>query len=102
VKATLLYTLIRIGLFAVLFAILSLTPMSVFVSAAVAAVLALLLSYIFLGRLRTGVAETIVRRRAAPERDDDADLEDSLLDGAGAGPVRSTAVRRAAPPAEDD
>lgn len=86
-KATLLYTLIRLGLFAVIFAVLSFTPMSIFLSAAIAAVIALLVSYIFLGRLRSGVAETIVRRRAAPERDDDADLEDAVLDGsASAGP----------------
>jgi hypothetical protein len=81
VKATLLYTLARVGVFVVLFAALRLTHLNVYVAAAVSALLALLISYIFFGRLRKGVAESIVRRRAAPERDEDADLEDSVIDG---------------------
>lgn len=126
-KATLLYTLARLGVFVVLFFVVSLTHLSVYLSAAIAAVLALLVSYIFFGRLRRGVADSIVRRRAVPERDDDADLEDSLLDGppldgsAVAAPSAGTvlnggpvlnggapaqaprpAARRTAPPAEDD
>lgn len=80
-KATLLYTLARVGVFVVLFAALRLTHLNVYVAAAVSALLALLISYIFFGRLRKGVAESIVRRRAAPERDEDADLEDSVVDG---------------------
>ncbi|BDZ51772.1 hypothetical protein GCM10025867_40130 [Frondihabitans sucicola] len=99
-KATLFYTLPRIGIFVVLFLVLRLTPLNVYLAAVFAAVLALLISYIFFGNLRRGVADTIVKRRAAPERDDDADLEDSVLDGSGA-TVRP-APRRQAPPAEDD
>lgn len=113
VKATLLYTLARIGLFAVLFIGLRFTPLSVYLAAAFAAILALLLSYIFFGRLRAGVADSIVKRRAAPERDEDADLEDSVLDGSplaaptpgtvlNGAPVVRPAPRRQAPPAEDD
>lgn len=105
-KATLLYTLPRIGVFAVLFAVLRLTPLSVYLAAVFAAILALLISYIFFGRLRMGVADTIVKRRAAPERDDDADEEDSVLDAGAAGHVRTVrpaaAARRQAPPAEDE
>jgi cytochrome c-type biogenesis protein CcmH/NrfG len=101
VKATLLYTLARLGIFVVLFAVLRLTPLSVYLAAAVAAIMALVLSYIFLGRLRRGVAENIARRRAAPERDDDADEEDAVLDGSVAA-VRPAPSRRAAPPAEDE
>jgi hypothetical protein len=105
VKATLLYTLARLGVFVVLFAVLRFTPLSVYLAAAVAAILALLISYIFFGRLRRGVAESIVRRRAAPERDEDADLEDAALDGtdSGASTVKSrpAAGSRQAPPAED-
>lgn len=97
-KATILYTLARIAVFVVPFAILSLTPMSVYLAAGIAAVVGFLLSYILLGRLRAGLAQNIVRRRAAPDRDEDADLEDAALDG---GAVRP-AAGRTAPPAEDD
>lgn len=97
-KATLLYTLARIGAFVVLFVLLRLTPLSVYLAAAFAALLALLISYIFFGRLRMAVAESIVRRRAAPERDEDADSEDAVLDGQVS--VRPATLRKA-PPAED-
>jgi len=104
VKATLLYTLARIGVFAVLFGLLRFTPLSVYLAAAFAAVLALLISYLFFGRLRSGVAESIARRRAAPERDDDADEEDAMIDEGGVtrAPNSPAAARRSAPPAEDD
>ncbi|MBF4576032.1 MULTISPECIES: DUF4229 domain-containing protein [unclassified Frondihabitans] len=93
-KAALLYTGARIGLFAVLFAVLSLVPVfTVYVAAGVAAVLALLISYIFFGRLRAGVAENLAKRREAPARDDDADAEDAGLD--------RKPARRAAPSEED-
>jgi hypothetical protein len=104
VKATLLYTLARVGVFAALFGLLRLTPLSVYLAAAFAAVLALLISYLFFGRLRSGVAESIARRRAAPERDDDADEEDAIIDdGDVARAQRSpAAARRSVAPAEDD
>lgn len=94
VKAALLYTSARIGTFAVIFIVLRFIPtINVYIAAGIAAVLALLISYIFFGRLRAGVAENIARRREAPERDHDADAEDDLLAG--------RAFRKAGPPAED-
>jgi hypothetical protein len=98
VKATILYTLSRVGTFAVLFLLLRLLTFTVPVAAIVAAVLAFVLSYLFFGRLRSGVAETIARRRAAPERDDDADEEDAALDGT----RRAPRPARRQVPAEDD
>lgn len=93
-KAALVYTGARIGLFAVLFFALSLVPVfNVYVAAGIAAVLALLISYIFFGRLRAGVAENLAKRREAPARDDDADAEDAELERK---PVRRVA------PSEDD
>lgn len=93
-KAALLYTGARIGLFVVLFAILRLVPsLGVYLAAAIAAVLALLISYIFFGRLRSGVAEGLARRREAPARDEDADEEDDLLE--------RRSVRRAGPPEDE-
>lgn len=100
-KATLLYTLARVGVFAVIFAVLRFTPLNVYLAVVLAAILALIISYLCFGNLRRGVAESIVRRRAAPERDEDADLEDAVLDGT-AVPVRPAPARRVAPPAEDD
>lgn len=109
VKATVLYTLARIAVFVVPFAILISTGMSWLFSAIIAAAIGFLLSYILLGRLRTGMATTIAERRAAPERDEDADLEDAALDGGSldgpddaAAPRTSRGASRTAPPAEDD
>lgn len=99
VKATIVYTLARVGTGAVIFIALLYTSLSVYLAALIAAVLAFLISYLFFGSLRRGVAEALARRHVTPARDDDADLEDAVLDGPA--PVRPT-VRRAAPPAEDD
>ncbi|ROQ39417.1 uncharacterized protein DUF4229 [Frondihabitans sp. PhB188] len=94
-KAALLYTSARIGTFAVIFVVLRFIPsINVYIAAAIAAVLALLISYIFFGRLRAGVAEGIAQRRMVPERDLDADAEDELLGGR---PV----LRKSGPPSED-
>ena len=110
-KATLLYTLARIGVFAVVFAVLRFTPLNVYLAVIFAAIIALIISYLCFGKLRQGVAESIVRRRAAPERDEDAELEDAVLDGAPydastatvrPATARPASARRPAPPAEDD
>ncbi|GAA4677611.1 DUF4229 domain-containing protein [Frondihabitans cladoniiphilus] len=114
-KATLLYSLARIGVFVVAFIVFRFTPMPIWLAAILAAVVALLISYIFFGALRKNVALAIVKRRAAPERDDDADLEDAVLDAradvtgaagtSAAVPSKArpaAAPRRPGPPAEDE
>lgn len=89
-KATILYSFARIGVFVLIALALMLLHFDVYLSLIAAAILALLISYLAFGRLRRGVAESIVRRRASTEHDEDADLEDALLDGAStdARPVR--------------
>ena len=96
-KATLLYSLARLGVFAGAVALLLLTPLPIWASVIIAALAAFLISYIFFGRLRNEVALAIVKRREAPERDEDADLEDSLLDAAGGPEVAQQPVVNSGP-----
>ena len=71
-----LYSLVRVALFAVVFALLLLTPMPWWLSAVIAAIIGLCVAYIFFGRLRDAVARDIAQRRAAPPVDSDATAED--------------------------
>ncbi|MFZ2963480.1 MAG: DUF4229 domain-containing protein [Rhodoglobus sp.] len=75
-KPWVLYSLVRIGLFAVVFALLLLTPIPWWLSAVIAAVIGLCVAYIFFGRLRDAVALDIAARRGTPARDIDAEAED--------------------------
>lgn len=107
-KATLVYSLARLGVFAVAFALLAITPLPIWGAVVLAALIGLLISYIFFGRLREKVALSIVQRRQAPERDVDADLEDGVLDATTGPDARGGTARqqpaslRKQPPAEDD
>ena len=87
------YTLVRLGIFAAAFTVLYLvlpTPLAsvdvvgfaaIVVVALVAAIIALTLSYIFLGSLRDAVALDLASRRARPSLDPDADAEDAAVRG---------------------
>lgn len=70
------YTLLRLGLFAVLFAVLMLLGVEWWLSAVFAAVIGLCIAYIFFGRLRDQVARELAERRARPTADADATAED--------------------------
>ncbi|MDO7880875.1 DUF4229 domain-containing protein [Antiquaquibacter soli] len=70
------YSLLRVGLFAAAFAVLMLLGIEWWLSAILAAVIGLCVSYIFFGRLRERVALDIAQRRDAPARDVDAEVED--------------------------
>jgi hypothetical protein len=76
------FTLARVGLFAVVLAILLLVmPVEPWISAIVAAVIAFCLSFIFLSRPRTRLAEQLQEQRAAGgARDADGETEDAALD----------------------
>lgn len=79
------YTLIRVGIFAVALAVLILLGINVWLSAVVAAVVGLCASYIFLRGPRDAVAKSIVEMRGADERsrndrDEDNEVENELLD----------------------
>ncbi|MCU1514335.1 MAG: hypothetical protein JWO10_1425 [Microbacteriaceae bacterium] len=76
----LVYTLIRVGLFAVALAGLLLLGVDPWISAIAAAVIGLCVSYIFFRGQRDAVATSIVKVRAAPNRDLDNDLENEALD----------------------
>ena len=79
VRPWLAYTLLRLGLFAVLFATLMLLGVEWWLSALFAAVIGLCIAYIFFGRLRDQVAREVAQRRARPATDVDATAEDDEL-----------------------
>ncbi|HEX7352379.1 DUF4229 domain-containing protein [Brachybacterium sp.] len=84
----LLYAVIRLGLWALIWWVLTLVDVGVMLAGVLAALLAMLISILFLDRLRQGAA---LRWKAADERraqrrgadvDEDAEYEDTLLDDA--------------------
>jgi tetrahydromethanopterin S-methyltransferase subunit C len=76
VKPWIAYSLLRVGVFAVVFAALLLTPLPWWLAAVVAAVVGLCVGYIFFGKLRDAVALDIAERRARPAGDADSAAED--------------------------
>jgi hypothetical protein len=76
VKPWVAYSLVRIAVFAVAFAILMVISLQWYVSAVVAAVIGLCVAYIFFGKLRNAVALDIVARRASTAKDADQLAED--------------------------
>ena len=83
------YTLIRIGIFAVVLAILLVTQMTPWIAAVIAAVISLCASYIFLRKPREELASGLYEARhgtakakpRAPEKaGSDEDLEDTVVD----------------------
>jgi tetrahydromethanopterin S-methyltransferase subunit C len=78
VKPWVAYTLLRVGIFAAVFAaLLLLTSAPWWLAAIIAAVVGLTVSYIFFGKLRDAVALDIVQRRARGTSDPDAAAEDT-------------------------
>lgn len=76
-----LYSLARLSVFVVAFAVLMLIGIEWWISALVAAVIGLCISYIFFTKLRNAVALDIAERRARkPEEHVDALAEDEVLD----------------------
>lgn len=76
------YSILRVALFVVLFAVLMLLSVNPWIATTAAAVVALCLSYIFLKGPRDAVARDIYARRHR-ERDDsdpDSDIENEILD----------------------
>ena len=85
-RAWVLYSLVRLAIFAAVFGLLFwLLPQNLWwLSAICAALIALSLSYIFLGRLRARVTSDLQarseRRRAGRPDDPDAEVEDREAD----------------------
>jgi len=82
VKAWLVYTLARLGIFAAALAVLLVIGLQWYWATILAAVIGLLVSYIALPRLRSDVTESLANRRGRPERDADSDFEDDFVDAA--------------------
>lgn len=80
-----LYSIIRIALFAVPFILFMLLNIWWWLSAILAAIVAACLSYLFLGRQRNEVAEVVESWRHGDHRDDDNDVENAALDERAAG-----------------
>ena len=74
------YSIIRIGLFAALFAVLMVTGIEWWISALVATVMAFSISYIFFVRQRDALARDLARRvERKSSSDDDAAAEDDAI-----------------------
>ena len=71
-----LYSLVRVGVFAVVLAILLVVGVPWWLAAIIAAVVGLCVAYIFFGRLRDAVALDIVERRSRTTKDADQLAED--------------------------
>jgi hypothetical protein len=74
------YSLIRVGVFALALAALILLGLNVYIAAIGAAIIGFCVSYLFLGKQRRNVAATIDRYRNQKIRDDDNDVENDALD----------------------
>lgn len=82
-NAWLTYTLARLGIFAVVLAVLLVIRLPWPVATIGAALLSLLISYIALPKLRYRVATSLAERRSAgPDHDADSDYEDDFVDAA--------------------
>ena len=90
-RTWLIYTLIRVGIFAVALAVLLLTQMTPWIAAALAALISLCASYIFLRKPREELANGLYEARhgtkketprAAEKAGSDEDLEDTVVDEA--------------------
>jgi hypothetical protein len=77
------YTLIRVGLFAVLLALLLVVGTNPYLATGIAAVVALCISYIFFGKLRAEVGRSFAERRRNVGANSDSDVEDAADDAAG-------------------
>ncbi|WP_260981173.1 DUF4229 domain-containing protein [Curtobacterium pusillum] len=81
-KAWLVYTLARLGIFAAAAVLLLLTPLKWYWAVILAALIGLLVSYIALPKLRAEVTSSLANRRGKPEHDVDTDFEDDFVDAA--------------------
>ncbi|GAA1221261.1 DUF4229 domain-containing protein [Rhodoglobus aureus] len=79
-KPWILYSVLRLGIFAAVFALLMVAQVDWWLSAIIAAIVGFAISYIFFDKLRDAVALDIVVRRSGPSHDPDRDAEDAGAD----------------------
>lgn len=75
-----IYSLIRVGVFAVALALLLVMQVNVYLAAIVAAVIGFCVSFIFLRRQREAVSTTLDLLRVNKVKDRDNDIENEALD----------------------
>jgi uncharacterized membrane protein YdjX (TVP38/TMEM64 family) len=82
VPAWIKYLLVRLGIFAVVLAVLLVCQVNPFIATVVAAVAGFVLAYIFFRKLRDQVAKEFAARneKPTPVRNVDTDAEDEALD----------------------
>ena len=78
-KAWLVYTLARLGIFAAALVVLFVIGLPWDWATIGAALIGLLVSYIALPKLRSEVTTSMANRRGRPERDADSDFEDDFV-----------------------
>ncbi|HOB58296.1 MAG TPA: DUF4229 domain-containing protein [Rhodoglobus sp.] len=78
-KPWVLYSLVRVGVFAIALAVLLIVGVPWWLAAIVAAVIGLCVAYIFFGKLRDAVALDIADRRSRTTKDADQIAEDAEL-----------------------
>jgi hypothetical protein len=76
------YLLVRLGIFAVVLAVLLVLQVNPYLSAVIAAVASLVISYIFFRKMRDAVAAELAARNEKPQplRNADTEAEDAALD----------------------
>jgi len=79
VKAWVKYTLIRVGVFAVVLVVLVLLDVQPVLATVIAAVVGLCVAYIFFGRIRAEMVTELAERRGSARKDVDAEAEDATL-----------------------
>lgn len=75
-----LYTLLRVGLFAAVLAVLMLLNFELWFAAIIATIVAFAISYLFFRKTRQALALDLQQRRANPAADTDGDAEDAPED----------------------
>jgi len=96
-----LYSLLRIGIFAAALAVLMLVGVPAWIAAITAAIIGACISYLFLRPQRDAVAKSLWEYRHTRHADVDADAEDGDDDGVASG-ERSEREREAQPDAVDE
>jgi divalent metal cation (Fe/Co/Zn/Cd) transporter len=70
------YSLVRVGVFAIALAVLLIVGLDWWLAAVLAAVIGLCVAYVFFGKLRDAVALDLAERRGRASTDSDAEVED--------------------------
>ncbi|MEY2847766.1 MAG: hypothetical protein RI885_431 [Actinomycetota bacterium] len=80
-RSWILFSALRIGLFAVVLTVLLLLQIEPWIAALLAAVIGLCVSYIFFRPQREALAKSVSEYRSTEHRDEDADAESAAVDG---------------------